>query len=94
MEELVCISRGAATDMKCQNQLAASSYCCPNPNPFGILFHFGHQFIQLQMPNGQRPLKQPLVKPFTMMTTALYPTGDGGVMVTKDAASSRNINPF
>lgn len=72
--------------MECQNKFAYGNYRCPDPYAFGILFHVGHQFIQLKMTNGQRPVKQPLMQMFTMLATALDPVGDGGGVMTKDAA--------
>ena len=85
MEQLVGVSRRAATDVKRQDELALGGHCCPDPNAFSILFHFGHQFIKLQMANGQSPVEQSLVEPFAVMATAFNPAGDGRVMMAKDA---------
>jgi len=41
------------TDMESEDKLALGSDCGPDPDAFGILFHFGYQFIELQMANGQ-----------------------------------------
>ena len=58
----------------------------PDPDTFGILFHFGHQFIKLQMANRQSTVEQSLMQPITVMAAAFNPAGDSGVVVAKDAA--------
>ena len=78
------ISRGTAGDVKSHDKLASCSDCGPDPDAFGILFHFSHQFIQLQMSYRQCPVKQSLMQPFAMATTSFDPAGKGGMVMAKD----------
>jgi hypothetical protein len=47
MEELVRIGRRTTADVESEDEFALGGDGRPDPNAFGILFHFGHQFIQL-----------------------------------------------
>ena len=38
--------------MKSKDKFAMGGNSSPDPDAFGILFHFGYQFVQLQMANG------------------------------------------
>ena len=49
MEQLVCISRRTSADMKSEDEFALGGDRSPDPDAFGILFHLGHQFVQLQV---------------------------------------------
>jgi len=80
--------------MKSKDELALGSNRGPDPDAFGILFHFGYQFIELQMANGQSPVEQSLMQPFTVLATAFNPAGDSGVVMVEDASGGGDVNPF
>ena len=44
------IGRRTTADLEGEDELALGGNGRPDPDAFGILFHLGHQFIQLQMP--------------------------------------------
>jgi hypothetical protein len=94
MKQLMRIVRRATADMESEDKLALGGDRGPDPDTFGILFHFGHQFVQLQMANGQSTVEQSLMQPFTVMATAFNPAGDGGVVMTEDATGGGDVNPF
>ncbi len=71
--------------MKSEDELALGGNRGPDPDAFSILFHFGHQFIKLQMANGQSSVEQSSMKSFAVVTTTFDPTGDGCVVMSKDA---------
>ena len=80
--------------MGSKDKLALSSDCGPDPDAFGILFHFGHQFIQLQMADGQSTVEESLMGSFAEVASAFNPAGDVGVVVVEDAASGGDVNSF
>jgi hypothetical protein len=80
----VGISRRTTTNMECQDEFALGSNRRPDPGAFGILFHPGHQFIQLQVANRQSTLEQSLVQSFAVVATAFRPACDGSVVMPKD----------
>ena len=80
--------------MESEDELALCSDRGPDPNTFGILFDFGHQFIQLQMADGQSPVEQSLMEAFTVLATAFNPAGDGGVVMVEDTGGGGDVNAF
>ena len=80
--------------MESEDELALGGDRSPDPDTFSILFHFGYQFIKLQMANRQSTVEQSLMQPFTVMATSFNPAGDGGVVMSEDAAGGGDVNPF
>ena len=54
---MVGIGRRATADMESEDDFALGSNGRPDPDAFGILFYFGHQFVQLQVADGQSTMK-------------------------------------
>ena len=80
--------------MESEDELALGGDRGPDPDTFGILFHFGHQFIELQMVNRQSTVEQSLMQPFTVMAAAFNPAGYGGVVMVEDTGGGGDVNPF
>jgi len=57
MEQMVGIGRRATADMESEDDFALGGNGRPDPDAFGILFYFGHQFVQLQVADGQSTMK-------------------------------------
>ncbi len=90
----MCLSRRTTADMESEDEFALGGNGSPDPDAFGILFHFGYQFIKLQMANRQSTVEQSLMQPLAVMAAAFNPAGDGGVVMVEDAAGGGDVNPF
>ena len=66
--------------MESEDEFALGSNGRPNPDAFGIFFHLSHQFIKLQMADGQSTVEQSLMQSFAVLATAFNPAGDGGMV--------------
>ena len=80
--------------MKSKDKLALGIDRGPDPDAFSILFHFGHQFIELQMANGQSTVEQSLMQSFAVLATAFNPAGDGGMVMVEDTGGGGDVNAF
>ncbi len=90
----MCVDCRAPANVESEDELALGSDSGPDPDTFGILFHFGHQFIELQMANGQSTMEQSLMQSFAVLAAAFNPAGDGGMVMVEDASGGGDVNPF
>lgn len=80
--------------MKGEDELALGGDRSLDPDAFNILFHFGYQFILLEVADGQSAMKQSLMKPFTVPATSFNPMSDGGMVMAEDATGGGDVNAF
>ena len=80
--------------MESEDEFALGSDCGPDPDAFCILFHFGYQFIELQMADRQSTMEHSLMQSFAVPAAAFNPAGDGGKVMTEDTGGGGDVNPF